>query len=203
MLDQFTKNLLDPPLLALAKILRKFSITANQLSAFGLVISLWLGFTIYQGNFHLAMILILINRLTDGLDGFLARLAGKKTTLGGFIDISNDYVFYGIVPLAFAFYQPSINSLPSVILLFGFLMTAVSFLASALVHEHRASKKNTFQKSKGFFYSFGIMEGTETIVFFLLCCLLPNEYAWMALVVAMICILTAFLRFINILRRYG
>ncbi|MDI9313061.1 MAG: CDP-alcohol phosphatidyltransferase family protein [Hydrotalea sp.] len=200
MLDRLARNLLDPVLLRLAKVLKKIHLNANQLSLLGFLLNLPLLIALSRGDFYWAMVFILLNRLTDGLDGLLARLSGKKNALGGFIDISNDYVFYGLVPVGFALFAPDQNAMASTILLFGFLMTAVSFLAAATVHEKLASKKNSFQASKGFFYSFGIMEGTETIGFFLLACALPQYYSIMALLAAGVCALTALARFIGLAR---
>ena len=200
MLDRLARHLLDPSLMSLAKLLKRFSLSANQLSLLGFLFNLPLFITLWHGYFHWAMFFILLNRLADGLDGLVARLSTKKTPLGGFIDISNDYVFYGLVPLGFALFAPAQNALPTALLLFGFLMTAVSFLAAATLRQPLASKKNRFQASKSFFYSFGIMEGAETISFFLLACAFPQHYPIMAMVVTGVCMLTAVVRFIGLMR---
>ncbi len=218
MIDAFAKKILDPGLISVAAVLSRFSITANQLSFLGFLSNAPLLYCLCHGKFLAAVGFILFNRACDGLDGSIARLANaprhkaahkgaattmnKKTKangfLGGFIDISNDYVFYGIVPLGFAIYDPPRNSLASVFLLFGFLMTAVSFLGAAILHEKWQSQKNQFQKTKGFFYSFGIMEGVETIAFFIIACLAPLYYPWLAMLVTAICLLTAAVRFVGL-----
>ncbi len=219
MLDVFAKKILDPGLAKVAVLLSRYAITANQLSLLGFLSNAPLLYCLCHGQFLAAVGFILFNRVCDGLDGFVARLAnapppkaaakgatttskkniGRDSFLGGFIDISNDYVFYGIVPLGFAIYDAPRNSLASVFLLFGFLMTAVSFLGAAILHEKWQSQKNQFQKTKGFFYSFGIMEGTETIAFFIIACLAPLYYPLLAMLVTAICLLTAVVRFVGLL----
>lgn len=199
MFDSIAKHWLDPYLTYIAARLVRLGISANQLSLLGFCLALATGYSIWQQHFGCAIFFIIGNRLADGLDGFVARRARQDKNsrlLGGFIDISNDYVFYGLVPLAFAAAVPATNALPSSLLLFAFLMTAVSFLAAALVHEGLLTQKNAFQHSKSFFYSWGVMEGSETICFFIAACLFHQYYATMAVVVSIICFLTALLRFI-------
>ena len=53
----------------------------------------------------LAVTLLLLNRLLDGLDGAVARAAGG-TDLGGFLDITMDFLIYSAIPFAFALSDP-------------------------------------------------------------------------------------------------
>ncbi|MGQ7148234.1 CDP-alcohol phosphatidyltransferase family protein, partial [Escherichia sp. SS-MK2] len=52
------------------------------------------------GWYLAALVVILLNRLLDGLDGALARRRGL-TDAGGFLDISLDFLFYALVPFGF------------------------------------------------------------------------------------------------------
>ena len=47
---------------------------------------------------------------------------------------------------------------------------------------------------KSFFYSAGLMEGTETVAFFALFCLLPNDFPALAWTFGGLCWLTTALR---------
>ena len=53
-----------------------------------------------------ALLLFILNRLFDGLDGAVAR-ATRRTDRGGFLDIVFDFAVYGAVPLAFALREPA------------------------------------------------------------------------------------------------
>lgn len=50
------------------------------------------------GLYGLALGLIALNRIMDGLSGAVARLTGP-TDRGAFLDIALDFVFYALVPL--------------------------------------------------------------------------------------------------------
>ena len=78
----------------------------------GLILA-FICFTVLSyGLFYLGLILILINRFLDGLDGRLARL-GKPRKFGAFFDITSDFAFYALIPLGFAVFSPDENALPT------------------------------------------------------------------------------------------
>jgi phosphatidylglycerophosphate synthase len=139
-----------------------------------------------------AFALIILNRVLDGLDGAVAR-ATEPTDAGGYLDIVADYVFYGGIPLAFAIADPARNALPAAALLAGFCLTCSSFLAFATI----AAKRGLVTVSHGrksFFYSRGLVEGTETISFFLAMTAMPGWFAELAWLFAGLCLLTAIQR---------
>ena len=49
-----------------------------------------------------ALVLWLLNRLLDCLDGSLARARNQATQLGGFLDLLNDFIIYSLLPIAIA-----------------------------------------------------------------------------------------------------
>ena len=65
--------------------------------------------------------LLLLNRLLDGLDGAVARAAGS-TDLGGFLDITMDFLVYSAIPFAFVLKDPG-NALAAAFLIFSFVGT--------------------------------------------------------------------------------
>jgi len=72
----------------------------------------------------------------------------------------------------------------------SFVATGASFLAFASQAEKRDIKSPDFGY-KGLYYLDGLAEGTETIVCFVLMCLLPAQFAAIAWVFALICFATA------------
>ncbi|MBL4645169.1 MAG: CDP-alcohol phosphatidyltransferase family protein, partial [Rhizobiales bacterium] len=144
--------------------------------------------------FYLGLLGILVSRLADGLDGAVAR-ASKPSDLGGFLDISLDFFFYGAIPLAFAIADPVNNALPAAVLLASFYATGSSFLAYAIMAEKR--KITTSAKGiKSLFYIGGLAEGTETIGVFVAFCLFPNHFGWIAYAFSVICFITALNRIV-------
>jgi len=144
------------------------------------------------GQFGLALGLILANRLLDGLDGEIARLNGP-TDRGAFLDLSLDFLFYALVPLGFAVHDPAANGLAAAALVASFVGTGSSFLAFAVIAERRGLTSTAFPQ-KGLYYLGGLAEGAETILVFVLMCLLPAHFAAIAWAFAALCTLGTVLR---------
>jgi len=127
-------------------------------------------------------LLLLLNRLADGLDGELARLS-QPSDGGAFLDITLDFIFYAMFPLGFAMFAPQTNALPAAVLIASFVGTGASFLAFSGQAEKQGMEHPDFAY-KGFYYLNGLAEGTETILVFVLMCLLPSHFALIAYVFA-------------------
>ena len=140
-------------------------------------------------------LLILLNRLADGLDGAIAR-ANRRTDLGGYMDIVFDFLFYGAVPLAFVLSRPSeANAVAGAVLLFSFYANGAAFLTFAIMAEKRGIETSA-QGLKSLFYLGGLAEGGETILVFVLFCLLPAYFPHIALAFAAICFISAAARIV-------
>ena len=107
-----------------------------------------------------------------------------------------DFLFYAAIIAGFALARPDTNALPAALLLFGFIGTASSFLAFAILAERRGLSSMSYP-SKGFYYLGGITEGTETIGFFVLMCLLPDQFVLLAGVFFALCLITTATRVIG------
>jgi phosphatidylglycerophosphate synthase len=194
MFDAQVRRLIDPPLDALARRLCKASINANMVTVGGFLIGMAGCATIAFEHYTWGLVLIGLNRMADGLDGAIARQSGS-TDLGGFLDIILDMIFYSGVPFAFALAQPE-SSLPAMFLIYSFTGTGGSFLAYAVIAAKRGTTSDRL-KRKSFFYSVGLMEGTETIVFFLLFCTWPEHFAVLAWTFGGLCWLTTIIRIVT------
>jgi phosphatidylglycerophosphate synthase len=191
MFDARLRPLIDPPLNRAGQTLARRGITANQVSAIGILVGLGAAAAVFLGQFSAALLLILASRLLDGLDGAVAR-ATTKTPFGGYLDIVGDFVFYVSVPLAFGLADPA-NLQPAMILLAGFALTGVSFLAFASVAAGQGLETRAHGE-KGLFYSTGLAEGAETIAAFLLMATFPAQFPAIALAFALLCGLTVLQR---------
>lgn len=187
MFDARLRPLIDPPLNAAGNWLARCGISANAVTLAGLVPALGAALAIAQGQFAMALGLIVINRLLDGLDGAVARTRGL-TDLGGYLDTLADYVFYVAVPLAFGIASPA-NALPALVLVASFTLTCASFLVYAAIAARRG-QQTAAHGAKSFFYSTGIAEGAETIAVFVAMCLWPEHFQAIALGFAGLCLLT-------------
>ncbi len=194
MLDRFSLRLFKPVLETVAGFLGRRGIGADQVTIASFLIGLAAILCIVGRYYVPALILILLNRLGDGVDGVLARTHGT-TDRGAFLDISLDFLFYSGVVLGFALADPERNSLAAAFLIFSFVGTGSSFLAYAIMAERR-SIADCRLPDKGFYYLGGLAEGTETILFFVLFCLFPPFFPMLAWIFGFICLFGAAARIV-------
>lgn len=194
MLDRWTLQIIKSPLEFVAGGLKKIGCGADQVSLVGFCIGLGVLPTLFLQNYLLALVCIVLNRIADGLDGALARMTAQSDA-GGYLDIVLDFIFYASVVLGFALADPAGNGLAASVLLFTFVGTGSSFLAFAIMAERRGMD-NIVYPSKGIYYLGGLAEGTETFIFFVLCCIFPDHFAIFAYSFATICLVTIFTRIV-------
>lgn len=191
MLDRYALPLIKPPLNRIARTLQGQGITANQVTVVGFFVGLLAVPAIIANMYWLGLVFILFNRICDGIDGELARLNGP-TDAGGFLDITLDFFFYQAIVFAFALADPE-YTLWALILMLSFVGTGVSFLSFAVMAEKRQIKSLTYP-NKGLHYMAGLAEGTETIAIFVVFCLFPQWFPWLAGAFALLCFTTAAMR---------
>ena len=195
MLDAAARKLIDPPLNAAGRRVAALGIGADTVTILGLVIGLFAALLIALGQPLLALVPLLLSRLADGLDGAIAR-ATEKTDFGGYLDITSDFLFYGAVPLGFVLSDPGANGVAGALLLVSFYFNGTSFLGYAILAERRGIETTT-QGVKSLYFSNGLLEGTETILFFVLICLFPSAFAPLAWIFGALCFATAGLRILS------
>ena len=189
MLDGLMRKLIDPKLGRWGRRLAARGWTANRMTLLGLAFGLGSAAVIAAGlPGWLALLPLMAGRVADGLDGAIAR-ATRKTDFGGFIDIVADFLFYGAVPFAFALRDADANAIPAAFLLLTFYANGASFLAYAVMAE-RHGLQNTARGEKSLYFTSGLLEGTETIVFFMAICLWPAGFAALAWGFGLLCLAT-------------
>ncbi|WP_186392655.1 MULTISPECIES: CDP-alcohol phosphatidyltransferase family protein [unclassified Pannonibacter] len=176
----------------LARILARRGVSADRLSITGFLAGLAAFAALCFGQWLPALLLILLNRLLDGLDGAVARIHGP-TDRGAYLDIALDMVFYALIPLGFAIQAPQDHALPAAVLIVSFVGTGSSFLAFSAVAAKRGRKAPEFP-TKGIYYAGGLAEGFETIAVFAAMCLFPGHFAVIAYGFAALCGLTTLIR---------
>ena len=194
MLDRKIQACLSPALSVMAKVFVKFGFNANVVSLIGFALGVAAAVSIASQYFLVGAILIAASRLFDGLDGAVAR-ATQATDLGGFLDITLDFLFYASIPLAFAFANPLNNALPAAVLLATFIGTGSSFLAFAVIAAKRGIQ-NISYPNKSFYFVGGLTEATETIAVFIAMCLWPNFFYVFAYGFSILCLITVAIRFV-------
>jgi phosphatidylglycerophosphate synthase len=187
MLDRAARRLIDPALDQLALGAQRQGLTANQITVAGFVCGVAAIGAIAVQSYALGLLLLMANRLADGVDGALARRAGA-TDIGGYLDIVLDFIIYSGTVFAFALAQPD-HAVVAAFLIFSFMGTGSSFLAFAIFAAKRKLDGET-ATNKSFYYLGGITEGTETILFFVIILLFPGWFPAAACAYGALCWLT-------------
>lgn len=200
MLDSRLRPMIDPPLNGLGHWLAIRGVRANWVTAVGLLLGLGAAVAIMAELWMLALALVLASRLADGLDGAVAR-ASEISDFGGYFDIFADFVFYAVIPLAFVIADPAVNGAAGAFLLAAFYINGASFLGFAILAQ-KAGMHTEAQGRKSVYFSAGLLEGTETIVFFVALCLFPQAFVPLATIFGALCILTAGLRVVAAARLF-
>jgi phosphatidylglycerophosphate synthase len=194
MLDRSLRRILDPWLESPARLLARYRVPATAITLSGFAVGIAAAVALAWRRYDLALGLILLNRFADGLDGAVARKTAP-TDAGGFIDSVCDTIFYASVPLGFAWGDRE-QFLPALVLLHSFMGTTGSFLVFATFAMKRRLTSN-WGAQKSFYYHFGLMEGSETIFFFLAFCLFPPYFGPLAWTFAALCWLTTLVRIVT------
>jgi phosphatidylglycerophosphate synthase len=202
MLDGLMRGVIDAPLNRGGHWLAARGASANAVTLLGLALGLASAALIAAGlSGLLVLVPLLASRLADGLDGAVARARGK-TDFGGYLDITADFAFYAAVPLAFVLRDPATNGAAGAFLLAAFYVNGASFLGYAILAAKRGME-TTGRGEKSLYFTAGLLEGTETILFFVLICLLPAIFAPAAWIFGALCLLTAVSRVLLALRVFG
>ena len=194
MLDAQLKRIITPLLDQAGRALVRRSVTANQITALGLLLGGLAAMAIAVEAYLAGLVILLISRLADGLDGAVAR-ASRVTDFGGYLDIVFDFIFYGLIPASFALARPDTNAVPAVILLLAFYANGASFLAFAIMAEKRALATES-HGVKSLYFTTGLAEAAETYAFFVAICLLPDYFPPLAYAFATLTALTTIARLI-------
>lgn len=189
MLDGVMRGWIDPGLNRAGRVLAARGITADTITLAGLALGLVAAAMIAVGAPGWALAPLALGRLADGLDGAVAR-ASRNTDFGGYLDLTCDFLFYGAVPMAFVLADPAMNGAAGAFLLTSFYVNGASFLGYAILAE-KHHLTTSARGTKSLYFTGGLLEGTETIVFFVILCLWPGLFALAAWGFGALCFITA------------
>ncbi len=185
MLDGPARAVLAGPLDRVAGALDRTRVTPLALTLAGLALGLGSALASALQAWTPALVLWLVSRLADGLDGPLARrraAAGRGDAgAGGFADIVADFCVYGATVVGVAVGATAGEGAawaPFLVLLLAYYVNGTAFLAFSSIAE-RAGRTRDSGRSLSFLG--GLAEGTETIAVHALWLLLPaaaGTIAW-------------------------
>ena len=189
MFDAAIRRHIDAPLGAVAKHAVRLGVSANAATALGFALGMAAAALIAAQLYWAGLAVLLISRLFDGLDGAIARLT-RLTDVGGYLDITLDFIVYATIVFAFALADPARNALAAAFLTTSFMGPAATFLAYAIfAAKHGITTE--IRGAKSLYYLGGLTEGFETIFTLCLMCAFPAWFPAIAVVYAIMCWITA------------
>ncbi len=180
MLDEELRKGVKPLYALPARILAERGVTADALTGIGLAVGVLCLGAISLGLNTVALVLWLLNRLFDGLDGEVARLRGETPEFGAFFDIVADFFVYGGFLVALAVQHPE-SRLALVVLFFAYYLNGTVFLALSGILERLKRERLT---ERGLHFRRSLTEGFETIVAGILFLAFPDHVSPIAWVFA-------------------
>ena len=159
----------------LRPLARKVSLSPNTLTAIGLLFGLVAALLCAFGLFRWALYFWIANRLLDGLDGEVARVRGTQSDLGGYLDILADLLIYAFIPIGLTFSNGLTAAWLSLsLMLASFYLNVGSWMyLSSILEKRNVGAANSGEKTSVTMPR-GLIEGTETVVFFSLFLLFPQ-----------------------------
>lgn len=163
-------------------------ITPNQMTTLAFFAGLTVPVFLYLDQPVMAFSFWILNRILDGMDGWIARERNMKSDFGAYYDILTDFVVYSLIPLAIAFVlREETVYWTTMILLAVFYVNGASWMfLSALIEKRGGEIENNRLTTLGM--PRGLIEGGETIVFYSLFILMPE---WITGLMIAMAIMTA------------
>ncbi|ELR22768.1 CDPalcohol phosphatidyltransferase [Acanthamoeba castellanii str. Neff] len=204
MLDQELRLLKERFLQPLVGRIARLGLTPNQLTLISFVLGILAGHFCLEGRLNTALVLWWLNRVVDGVDGAVARHLRRQTDFGGYLDIICDFIVYTTIPIDLAFFQvtsacsnatidvpsrgcgfkaadgtswgPLFWLLASLSFLLGtyFINAASLFMLGGILEKRNLGAQTRGEKTT-LTMPVGLIEGTETIIFYSLFIALPQH----------------------------
>lgn len=196
--DRALRPLKTRLLAPLARSLQRTSPAA--ITAVGLAVGLAAAAAAAAGRFDVALVAWLVNRLLDGLDGDVARLADRASARGAYLDLMADLLVYAAVPLGLAagavgagLADPAAAWGAAAFASAAFYVNlgSLAFLSSALANAPEAERARSAGSAPGVHLPAGLVEGAETVVLIAIALALPALAPWTLGAIAVLVVATA------------
>lgn len=177
MFDEIFRARFGPAARPAARILLRIGVTANQLTMASFTLAAVAAALVAADRPYAGLVVWLISRVGDGLDGVVAREGGSGSPFGGFLDITLDMAAYSLMVLAFATLHPE-HAAAWLAVLAGYVMVITTTLA--LSATATAAARVVSVTDRTFQFTRGLTEAGETSVMYALWVVVPSHIWWLA-----------------------
>jgi phosphatidylglycerophosphate synthase len=119
-------------------------ITPNQVTVFAFLLLIGAGLAFMHGYWLLGIVLLPLYQLFDCVDGELARMTGKGTRYGKWLDNALDNIGWGIFLLLAGFHLPAFYVVAA---LFGYYVSTITYLCGVITFGQRSGMTDIKGKS--------------------------------------------------------
>ena len=190
MLDGHWRTSIDKGLRPVGRSLRRTGISADHLTALGLVMAAGAAVAIASGNLRVGLLLLVLTALPDALDGAVAKASGTAGPRGAFFDSTADRVSDSLLLVGVAWYLATNDGGLAPLL-------PMAVLAASLIISYERAKA----ESLGFDAKGGIMERAERLVLLGLGLLFETLLVPVLWIMLVLTIATAVQRFVKVWRQ--
>ncbi|MEJ7647445.1 MAG: CDP-alcohol phosphatidyltransferase family protein [Nakamurella sp.] len=201
MFDAALRRTIAPAVDSVAGVLVRLRISPTALTVSGFVAGAGSCWAVAGRHWMLALVLWLLNRALDGLDGPVARAGHRASALGGFLDVVADFAVYAGFVIAVAIAIPDAR-LACAVLVGTYYLSGTAFLTlSSLIERYGPTGEDrltgsTYADERSLRFVGGLAEGAETILVYVLFCLFPGAATTIAWVFAGMVLVTALQRIV-------
>ncbi|HEY1446366.1 MAG TPA: CDP-alcohol phosphatidyltransferase family protein, partial [Acidimicrobiales bacterium] len=187
MFDGRWRNGVDRTTGPIGQTLHRHGITADVLTATGLISATATGVLVATGHLHWAIVMLIITGMHDLLDGPVAKAAGTASVRGAFFDSVTDRVADAVIMLGASWYL--LNQGEGHLALLPMAILGVT----SLVSYERAKAESLGLQAKG-----GLMERGERMFLFGVGCLSADIFVPVLWVMFILISFTAIARFVKV-----
>lgn len=175
MFDDAFRARFQPAVRPLVAWLAGAGVTPNAVTLTTFVVALCGAVTVATLDPRAGVVVWLISRVGDGLDGALARFTGLSSAFGGFLDITLDMAAYSAMVIAFGVAYPEF-AIAWMAVLAGYVIVITTTLA--LSDAARAVGARVSAADRTFQFTRGITEAGETNVTYVIWAFVPASLPW-------------------------
>ncbi|MDK9711314.1 CDP-alcohol phosphatidyltransferase family protein [Acidaminobacter sp.] len=189
MLDTYGRKTIDPPVRLLAGLFHRAGLTPNVVTMAAFVVGCASAGLLAMGHPWWGGLALWLSGLLDVADGELARLTKSQSASGALLDLILDRMVEALVLLGMVIHEPEL-AIVVILFLISVIFNFSTFLAAGALMTN-AGKKSMH-------YDPGLIERTETFVFFTAAILLPDYSLWILWALTGLIVLTGIRRFFQV-----
>jgi len=191
MIDTKLRGTFQPLFNKIAKIFVKLKIQPDTITLAAFLLGLVAGGMIGFNHLLLGFLFLWVSGLLDVLDGSVARLTGKSSKRGAYMDLIFDRMVEAAIILGFYVSFPN-HALIYILFFIAAMFNFTTFMVAGALFN------NTGKKSMH--YDVGIAERTETFIVFSLMMVFPRYIVGILLAFNVLIFLTGIIRFYRIMK---